>query len=103
MKLAGVSVGFVLGVAAVLLMEQTGAKKEGQMGTQLLTMRGSADPTGKVLTAYGEMDEPMLGVIGRTVKYVTRVIDQDHRFFEIYDLHASDDYKVVEIEYTRRR
>lgn len=30
MRLAGVSVGFVLGVAAVLLMGQTGAKKEGQ-------------------------------------------------------------------------
>jgi hypothetical protein len=73
------------------------------MGTQLLTMRGGSDPSGHVFTAYGEMDEPMLGVIGRTVKYVSRIVDQDRRFFEIYDLHAGEDYKVVEIEYTRRR
>jgi hypothetical protein len=71
------------------------------MGTQLLTMKGTVDPSGKVFTYYGEMDEPMLGVVGRMVKYTTRIIDADTQVFEIYDLHAGDDYKVVEVTYKR--
>ena len=72
-------------------------------GTQLLTMRGAMSPDGRTLTMYGEMDEPMLGIRGRMVKYVTRIISDDKHVFEIYDLHAGDDYKVVEVEYTRRK
>jgi hypothetical protein len=49
------------------------------------------------------MDEPMLDVYGRTVKYVKEVISKDKQVFSIYDLHASDDYKVVEIVYTRKK
>ena len=47
------------------------------------------------------MDEPMLDVIGRTVKYVTRIISEDEHVFSIYDLHAGDDYKVLEITFKR--
>jgi len=71
------------------------------MGTQLLTMKGMADPTGKIFTYFGEMDEPMLGVIGRTVKYVTTIVDENTNTFEIYDLHAGDDYKVFRVTYER--
>ncbi|MGI9015226.1 MAG: DUF1579 domain-containing protein [Phycisphaerales bacterium] len=71
------------------------------MNTHLLTMAGSMPPGSNVLTMYGEMDEPMLNVFGRTVKYVITHIDDNHSTFAIYDLHAGDDYKVVEIEYTR--
>ena len=70
----------------------------------LLTMKGTVDhKTGKVFTMYGEMDEPMLKVYGRWVKYVTRIIDNDKHVFEIYDLHAAEDYKVLEITYTRKK
>ena len=71
--------------------------------TNMLTMKGAVDPSGKVFTLYGEMDEVMLGVVGRTVKYVTRIVDPDKHVFEIIDLHAGDGYKVVEITYTRRK
>ena len=71
--------------------------------TNMLTMKGGLDPSGKVFTLYGEMDEVMLGVVGRTVKYVTRILDADKHVFEIIDLHAGDDYKVVEITYTRKK
>jgi hypothetical protein len=71
------------------------------MGTQLLTMKGAADPAGNVLTYYGEMDEPMLGVIGRTVKYVTTFVDENTHTFEVYDLHVGDDYLAVRVTYTR--
>ncbi len=72
------------------------------MGTEMLTMRGGVDPSGKVFRSYGQMDEPMLDIIGRTVKYVTTIINDDKHVFEIIDLHASDDYKVIEITYTRK-
>ncbi len=72
------------------------------MGTELLTFKGTRHPETGVFTMYGEMDEPMLKVIGRTVKYVSRIVDKDHYVFEIIDLHAGDDYKVIEITYTRQ-
>jgi hypothetical protein len=71
------------------------------MGTNYLTMRGARNPKTGVFTYYGEMDEPALKVVGRTVKYVTRIVDKDHYVFEIIDLHAGDDYKVIEIAYER--
>ncbi len=71
------------------------------MTTAILTMKGTADPTGKVFTYYGEMDEPHLKVAGRMVKYVTKIIDDDKHVFEIIDLHAGDNYKVIEVTYMR--
>lgn len=71
------------------------------MGTNVLTMTGMRHPETGVFTYYGEMDEPSLKVVGRTVKYVTTIIDADHHTFDIIDLHAGDDYKVISISYTR--
>jgi hypothetical protein len=65
-------------------------------------MKGIADPSYKRWTYYGEMDEPGLGVIGRHVKYVTRIVDENTYVFDIYDLHAGDDYKVIEMTYRRK-
>lgn len=73
------------------------------MSTQMLTMKGACDPAGKVFTYYGEMDEPGMKVFGRVVKYVCRIIDKDKYVFEIIDLHAGDDYKVIEITYSRTK
>lgn len=70
--------------------------------TEMLTMRGGVDPSGKLFRYFGQMDEPTLGIVGRTVKYVTTIINDDKHVFEIIDLHAGDDYKVIEITYTRR-
>ncbi len=72
------------------------------MGTAMLHYSGAADPAGKDFTFYGEMDEPTMQVVGRHVKYVTRIISHDKHVFEMYDLHAGDDYKVMEITYTRK-
>jgi len=73
------------------------------MGTEMLQMAGARNPDSGVVTMYGSMDEPQLGVHGRTVKYVTAPTDADHFSFTIIDLHAGDDYKVIEIGYTRRK
>lgn len=71
-------------------------------GTQLLTSKGQRDPSGKVFTFYGVMDDPIINVSGKSIKYVTKIINENKRIFEIIDLHAGDDYKVMEIIYTRK-
>ncbi len=71
------------------------------MGTNMLTMKGARHPETGVFTFYGEMDEPALKVIGRTVKYVTKIVDKDHYTFDIIDAHVSEDYKVISIAYER--
>jgi len=71
------------------------------MGTVMLTMTGARNPKTGVFTYYGEMDEPMLKVTGRTVKYVNKVVDNDKHVFSVVDLHAAEDYRVFEITYTR--
>lgn len=71
------------------------------MGTQILTFSGTASPDHKTFTSYGTMDEPMLGVVGRHIRYVTQVIDNDHHTFTMYDLHAGENYKAMEISYER--
>ena len=69
--------------------------------TAMLTMTGMHDPAGKTWTFYGEMDEPMLSVHGRTVKSDVVLESPDKYVFTIYDLHAGDDYRAVEITYNR--
>lgn len=73
------------------------------MGTAMSISKGSVGPAGKVFRFYGEMDEPMLGVIGRVVKSETKLVDNDHYTFSIFDLHAGEDYKVLEVTYTRKK
>jgi len=71
------------------------------MGTQMLTYNGAASPDKKKFTYYGTMDEPMLKVTARYVKYVSTIIDENTHTFEVYDLHAAENYKVMEITYKR--
>jgi hypothetical protein len=73
------------------------------MSTEVLTYKGARDPSGKKFTYYGEMDEPMIKVFGRTVKYVTTILSDDQYRLDVIDLHAGDDYKVIEIVYTRQK
>jgi len=72
------------------------------MDTHIYTMKGTWPPDSNVINLYGEMDEPTLNVYGRTVNYRTTIIDKDHHKFEIFDLAARPDYKVIEITYTRQ-
>lgn len=70
------------------------------MQTNLLTLTGQRDPSGR-FTYYGEMDEPSLRVTGRMIKSVTTIKGPDQYVFEVFDLHAGDNYKAFEITYTR--
>jgi hypothetical protein len=71
------------------------------MSTQMLTFRGTYNPNTKTMALYGEMDEPMMNMVGRTVKYETKFESDDKHVFTIYDLAAGDDYKAVRVTYTR--
>ena len=73
------------------------------LSTELLIRKGGRDPSGKLFTSYGTMDEAMLDVHDRMIKYVWRIINDDKHMLEIYDLHAGDGYKVIEITYTRKK
>lgn len=72
------------------------------MSTTILTSTGTRAADGSSFTYWGTMDEPALGVIGRYTKNVVRIVDKNTHVFEMYDLHAGDDFKVMEITYKRK-
>lgn len=72
------------------------------MSTSILTYSGTASGDGKTFRMYGKMDEPMLGVYGRHVKYVDRIVDENTIVFELYDLAVGDNHKVLEVTYKRQ-
>ncbi|HJQ70632.1 MAG TPA: DUF1579 domain-containing protein [Blastocatellia bacterium] len=74
------------------------------MSTAMFTTLGEFDSSGKVLTSTGKMDEPMTGEKDKLVKYVIQIIDKDKHVFSVYDLAGtSNEFKVVEITYTRKK
>lgn len=44
--------------------------------------------TRETIVSYGEVDEPMLKMTGRMVKYVNRIINHDRCGLDICDLAA---------------
>ena len=74
------------------------------MGTIMTTGDGNFDQSGKVMTLYGKMDEPITGEFDKNVAYITRVIDNDKFVFEIHDLSlGGNSTKTMEMEYTRKK
>jgi len=73
------------------------------MGTGILTMSGGYNPTTKTLLMFGKMDDIAMGVYDKTLRYETKIVDQDKHVFTMYDCHAGIDYKVMEITYTRAK
>lgn len=73
------------------------------MSTAPTILRGHADQAGKVFTYRGSYDDPVTGEHKR-VRAVTRIIDQDHHTFEMYDVGPwGGEIKMMEISYTRRQ
>lgn len=72
------------------------------MNTTVTTMEGSFDRDGKVLTMYGKADEWTTGELGKTIKYVTRIVSPESFVFEIHDMSSGEQgMKVIEVTYTR--
>jgi hypothetical protein len=74
------------------------------MGTAMYTSQGSLNPSGKVFTYFGTMDEPMTGEHDKTVKYTNRIVGEDEFVFEIHDLTLAETHtKMAEITYRRKK
>ena len=72
------------------------------MTTEVINFQGGVSPDGKTFNFYGTMHEPMLNVTGRLVRFATTITDENHHTTAVYDLHAGEDYKVLEFAYERR-
>jgi len=72
------------------------------MSTAPGVMRGHASMDGGSIIFYGSMDEPMMGMRGKTIKAVTRMVDEKTHVFEMHDMHIEGDTKVMEMTYTRK-
>lgn len=73
------------------------------IGTAMYTGEGKFDPSNKVMTMFGKMDDYIIGESDKPVKYVTRLVSKDKQVFEIYDeVGSPNEYKAVEIIYTRK-
>ena len=73
------------------------------MGTAMISMQGALDSSGKVLTMYGLMDEPMTGESDKMTKYVSTIVSEDEHVFEIFDLSAGHDTPALQITYKRKK
>lgn len=71
------------------------------MGTGILSMQGSLDPSGKIQSMVGMMDEPMTGEHGKAVLWVTTLIDANHFKFEAREILYGEAWTVFTIEYSR--
>lgn len=70
--------------------------------TAILYAEGHPDQSGKVITFYGTMDEPMTGEHDKNVKYIMRLVDDRTMVYEIHDLTIGEsNTKVLEITYRK--
>lgn len=72
--------------------------------TALLTMEGNFAREGKTLALFGTADDPASGEHDKPMGYVTRMVDDDHHVFEIWDYSGGPrGGMTMELEYTRRK
>ena len=71
--------------------------------TMMVHATGAMDQTGKVLTMFGRMDEPMTGEHNKTVRFQTTIIDQDTHRLSIDEVQYGQPFTVVEITYKRAK
>lgn len=73
------------------------------MGTSILSMAGTADGAGKIVTLEGKMDD-FIGGRELTVKSTLKIVDDDHNTYEMWSPGPDGKpYKMMEIEYSRKK
>ena len=71
-------------------------------GTGLLVSTGEVDADAKVLTLTGSFQDPLSGAT-KQARTVTRIIDNDHHLFEMYETdETGGEQKSLQISYSRR-
>jgi len=72
------------------------------MGTMIMVMTGTADPSGKVLSTTSTMDDAVTGKPMK-VRTVTRIVDANKHVMEMFGPDRSGkEFKMMEIVYTRK-
>jgi hypothetical protein len=67
-----------------------------------MVMTGTADPSGKVLTATSTMDDVVTGKPMK-LRTVTRIVDANKHVMEMYGPDRSaKEFKMMELVYTRK-
>jgi len=71
--------------------------------TPIYIASGTADPTGKVITLLGEVDDILTGERDKDVKWIYRFESDDKFFFEMWDSDGDGGfYKSFEVTYTKK-
>lgn len=73
------------------------------LSTGIMSMKGSLDQTGKIMTQFGEMDEPMTGEMGKVVRGQTTWIDDNSFTFTMAEVMYGEPFVVMEITYTKKK
>jgi hypothetical protein len=73
------------------------------MGTMVMVMTGTADPSGKVITLTSTMPDVMTGKPMK-VRNVMRIVDANTHVMEMYgpDRSSGKEFKMMEIVYTKK-
>jgi hypothetical protein len=73
------------------------------LSTAMITLTGSLDPTGKILTLFGQMDEPATGEHRKAVRFQTTIIDEDTHRLTIDQMEYGQPYTAAEVVYKRAK
>ena len=71
------------------------------MSTSMMVATGQYDPATKTLTESGTFACPMTGEKNRAMRSVWKIIDADHHSYEMYSTSEGQEFKMMEIMYTR--
>lgn len=71
--------------------------------TGIMSMKGSLDQTGKIMTQFGEMDEPMSGEMGKVIRSQTTWVDDNTFKFTMAEVMYGEPFVVMEITYTKKK
>ncbi len=74
------------------------------MSTGMMYAEGTASPDGKTITLLGTYDDPMSNTQDKPWKQVMTAVDDDHYLFSAYEkVGTPEEYKSMEIAYTRKK
>lgn len=74
------------------------------MGTGIMVTTGTADKSGKVITSYGTVPDPVKKKTTK-VKTVAKLVDNDHMTYEMWEPGEDGKtmVKILEVDYTRKK
>lgn len=74
------------------------------MSTALTYAEGSSSDGGKTIVMNGLMDEPIMGVQDKPVRWIHKAVNEDQYIFEAWDeIGTPHEFKAMEITYTRKK